>query len=250
MVTDELQRLVDEGFQKFCAGEWDGVEELCEKARRLRPDSGLPLVLEGGSRLMQGRLPEAREKLLEALEVEPACAQAYEALASMLGVFRGDHVCALQCLLYALQLKPDRQRTWCLLLKELAQLEIPRIVHSAAAMAFQRATGETEADFELRCAIHQAVGHHKELADEAERFVDRFPSSRAAEMYGLMIRLAGETEKQPFGETPEEEECDESGLGEVIRRYSESFQVGEDVRLEIAHMWDRFLSRGIAAPEV
>ena len=249
-MKDEFEHLLDGGFEKFYVGEWDAAEELYEAARRLRPDSGRPLVLEGRSRLMQGRLQEAREKFLDALNVEPTCVEAYEAFASMFGVFGGDHIFASRCLLYALQLKPERQRTWSLLLRNLEQLGVPAVLNCAAEMACQRAAGETEADLGLRCAIHRALGHREELAEEAKRFIALFPNSRTAEMYGIMAQWAEETDVEHFEEALDEDECDESGWTEAIQQVAESFEVSEEVRREIAHLWERFLDGGITAPEV
>lgn len=249
-MTDEFTQLLDEGFEKFYYGKWDEAEELYEKARKLRPDNGIPLVMEGRSRLMQGRMMEAREKFLEALKVEPTCVRAYEALASMFGVFGGDHATSLHCLLYALQIEPERQRTWSLLISSLAHFGVSHILKSAVEMASRYATGEDEESYALRCTICRTLGNDEELAREAERFVVIFPANRMAQMYQIMTRRA-ETKEESGVEDLEEEDPDEGSYwNSVIEEYAESLNVTRDVREEVAHLWQLFLDRKLAVPVV
>lgn len=246
-MKDEFERLLDDGFEKFYVGEWDSAEELYEAARRIRPDSGRPLVLEGRSLLMQGRLGEAQEKFYEAIRIEPDCVQAYEAFASIYGVFGGNHFDGLRCLLYALQIHTERQRTWCLVLNTLSLLNLPDIVESVANMAQNYSTGDTEADFDLRCALHHALGNQKELSEEAERFIDRFPSSRSAEMYKIMSEPAREPEEEYAVDLDEIDDC---GWKVVIDEYSKSFKMDDESLREIASLWDSFQRKEVSIPEL
>lgn len=245
-LNEEFDRLIDEGFEHFYVGEWDRAEELYEEARKLKPESGVPLVLEGRSRVMQGRLDEAIAKFHEALEVEPECVQAYEGFASVVGTFGGDHVCNTELLLYALQLKPERGRTWSLLLKDLEMMKLEKVVSEAADVASQYAVGETESAFDLRCVIYDVTGKSEEFRDEAERFREQYPKSKTAEMHCIMSR------PDPVDDTPDyqpnpEHEPDED-FDKFIEHYAETFRIDKETEDAITSLWRDFLDRKIPRP--
>jgi tetratricopeptide (TPR) repeat protein len=249
---DDFEQLMADAFDRFYYGKWEESDLLCEQARRLRPDSGRPSVIQGRSRMMQGQLAEARDKFAEALEAEPDSVQAWEALSSMFAIHCGDHETAVHCLLYSLQHAPDRQRTWRLLLMELERLHTPDLLREVIASAQMRADGDTESAFDLRCAIYKATGQSEAFAAEARRWVESFPESKMAAMLALMAARPDDEDDidEDLGDLPEPESDDEAACQALIVDYAESFRVGEDTRQEIADLWGQFLDRMLNAPEV
>jgi hypothetical protein len=252
-MTDDFQQLMTDAFDKFYYGKWEESDALCEAARKLRPDSGRPSVIQGRSRLMQGRMQEARDKFVEALEVEPHSPQAWEAFSSMFAIHGGDHVTAVHCLLYSLQHTPDRQRTWRFLLMELERLHIPDLLKEVIASASMRSEGDTESAFDLRCAIYKSTGQHEAFANETRRWSEAYPSSKMAQMLVMMADCPDDREEEEDeypDDLPEPESEEEAGAAALIQNYAQSFRVADDTRQEIAALWQQFLDGRLERPEV
>lgn len=194
---------------------------------------------------MQGLLHEAREKLLQALELEPECVQAYEAFASMRGVWGGDHLSAVHFLLYALQVNPERQRTWQLLLNGITLLGLGSVTEHIAQAAALRATGNEPEDYSLRCMVHRALNNDEEFAAEAKRFIEKYPSDGGAQMNAVLAGCSPETEDEQ-----NEEETDFGELAEMVEEFADSLEVDDDVRESIERMWKLFLDRAVPEPEL
>lgn len=244
-MQDEFERLLDEGFEEFHEGRYDEADRLCEAARKLWPTSGRPLVLEARSQMMQGLMQEAHDKLLKALEIEPECTQAYETFASMRSVYAGDHLGAVHFLLYALQINPERQRTWNRLLNNILPLELADVTKDIARAAALRATGDEPEDYSLRCMAYRALDDDEKFANEAKRFIEEYPSDRMAQLNAILAGRSTNTEEEP-----EDEQLDDSGIKRMIEAFAESLNVDDGVRAGIERMWKLFLDRAVPEPEL
>lgn len=246
--NDEFQQLLDLGFDHFYYGRYEAAEQAYEQARNLQPDDGRPLVLEGRSRLMQCQLDEAQAKFHEALRVDPNCVEAYEGFASLFNIYGGNHAGSIECLLYALQIRPDRHRTWGLLVRELEQLEMTEILNEAADLATRHSDGETESAFLLRCSLHRAMDNREQLLEEAERFIGRYPESKSAQLWSLMTQPESPRCEEEADHGPEIEDDEEEEFTEFLQEYADGLGIGEDDRQAIAALWQSFLAGAIPPP--